>query len=53
MHTCLRNEPPQVCESVVFAEFEWKYHNFLKIKTGEWDVKFLSLNTEMILSKAY
>ena len=44
MHTCLWTEPPQVSESVIFAEFEQKYNNFLKIETGEWDLKPLIFN---------
>ena len=44
MHTFLWNEPPQVSYRVVFAEFEWKYHNFLNMKTGWWDLKVLLLN---------
>ena len=31
-------------ERVAFADFEEKYHNFLKIKTGEWDLKVFILN---------
>ena len=34
VHTCLWNEPPQVSERVVFAEFDWKYH-FFWYKNGE------------------
>ena len=41
MPTCVWNGPPRVFERVVFAEFGWKYHNFLKIKTEEWDLKIL------------
>ena len=44
MHTCLWTETPQVSESVIFAEFEQKYNNFLKIETGEWDLKPLIFN---------
>ena len=44
VHTCVWNEPPQVSERVVFAEFEWKYHNFLNIKTGESNLKILLFN---------
>ena len=41
MHACLWNEPLQFSEKVAFAEFEWKDHNFLNIKTGEWDLTIL------------
>ena len=44
MHTCLRNEPSQLPERVVFAEFEWICQNFLNIKTGEWDLNVLLSN---------
>ena len=44
VHTCLRNELPQVSESVFFVEFEWKHHNFLNIITKEWDLKILLFN---------
>ena len=44
VHTCLWNEPPQVSEKVVFAEFDWKCHIFLNIKTEEWDLKVLLFN---------
>ena len=44
MLACLWNDPLQVSERVVFAEFEWKYHNFLNIKPGEWDLKRLLPN---------
>ena len=35
---------PWVCERVVFAEFDWKYHIFLNIKTEQWDLKILLFN---------
>ena len=41
---CLWNEPPQVSDRVVFAEFDWKYPNFLKYKKGEWGVNILLFN---------
>ena len=44
MHTCLWKEPPCVFERVVFAEFDWKYHIFLKMKMEEWDRKNLLSN---------
>ena len=44
VYTCLQNEPSHVCESVFFAEFERKYHNLLKTKTGKWDLKILLFN---------
>ena len=44
MHTCLWKEPPCVFERVVFAEFDWKYHIFLKMKMEEWDRKILLSN---------
>ena len=28
----------------VFAEFDWKYHICLNIKTKEWDLKILLFN---------
>ena len=31
-------------ERVVFAEFDWKYHIFLNIKSEEWDLKVLLFN---------
>ena len=40
----LWKEPPQVSERVIFAEFDWKYHIFLNIKTDEWDLKILLFN---------
>ena len=43
-------EPLQVFKRVVFGEFGRKYHNFLNIKTKEWDQKIYYLITEMILS---
>ena len=43
-HTCLWKEPPQVSESVVFAEFEEKIPRFFKSKTGELDLKILKFN---------
>ena len=33
-----------MCERIVFAEFKWKYHNFLNKKTGELDLKILLFN---------
>ena len=44
LHTCLWNEPLQVCEKVALAEFDWKVHNFLNIKTGEWDLTISVFN---------
>ena len=37
---CLKRATAAVWEGR-FAEFEWKYHNFLKMKTGEWDLEIL------------
>ena len=34
----------QICLRVIFAEFEWKYHNSLNTKTGEWALKLLLFN---------
>ena len=31
-------------ERVVFVECEWKFHNSLNIKTGEWNLKVLLFN---------
>ena len=28
-----------MADRVVFPEFEWKYHCFWNLKTGEWDLK--------------
>ena len=44
MHRCLWNEPPKFSEKVGFTEFEWKYHIFLSVKTGEWDLNVLLFN---------
>ena len=44
MHTCFWNEQPQVSKRVVFAKCEWKYHNSLNKKTGEFDLKTLLFN---------
>ena len=44
MHTCLWKKPPQVFESAVFAEFEWKYHICLNLNTGGWDLKIISFS---------
>ena len=44
MHTCLWNEPPNVSDTVVFAELEWKISLFLKYKNGESDLKILLFN---------
>ena len=41
MRTFLRNDPAQVSERVVFAEFEWKYPSFVNIKMGESGLKIL------------
>ena len=44
MHTCLWNNPSQVSERINFAEFKWKYHIFLNLKTKEWDLKIFMFN---------
>ena len=44
MHTFLWNEPPEVSDRVVFAEFEWKCHCFWNLKKGEWDLKIFFFN---------
>ena len=41
MHMFLWKKLPQVAQRVVFAEFDWKYHAFLNIKTEVWDLKIL------------
>ena len=41
MRTCLWNKPPELSVRVAFAEFEWKCHNFLSKKMGNWDRKIL------------
>ena len=41
MRTCLWNKPPELSVRVAFAEFEWKCHNFLSKKVGNWDRKIL------------
>ena len=40
----LWNKPSQISKRIAFAEFEWKYHNFLEMKTGECDLKLLLFN---------
>ena len=41
---CLWNEPTQVSQSVVFTEYDWKYHIYLNIKTEERKLKIWLFN---------
>ena len=35
VHTCLGKETPVVSDRVIFAQFQWAYYSFLKLKI-EW-----------------
>ena len=53
-HTSLRNKPPQVSHSVVFAKFSWSNYNCCNTKMGETDLKRLLFNhwNDIVLGSA-